>query len=108
MLTSMRQQIAVAVCLVSAAFAVLAFHQGWWSASTALMVVGGIWSCAASWCGHRFTLADLRRMQRPMSEVFKEAQRAKLPTNGWFANAINLAATLFIIGGFVTLVAGVF
>ncbi len=103
---TLRHYTAVATCLVSAALGVLAFDRDWFSAAAAFMAVGGIWSCTASWYGRRFNLAEWRRMQLPLSEIYQEARRGELPATGWFINAINLTATLFIVGGFVALFAG--
>jgi hypothetical protein len=47
-------------------------------------------------------------MQRPMSEIFGDARRRKLPRDGLLVNTMRLAGTLLIVVGFVVLFIGAF
>ena len=82
----MRRLMAVTTCLVSASLGALAISRDWATVPTATIIVGGIWAFTASWLAGQLSLVEWRRMKMPLSEVFAEARRGELPTDGWLVN----------------------
>lgn len=100
----MRDAIGIGICVLSAAWGAIAIHRGWVSNfSNVATDVAGVWIIVGAWLGDRFTRKEWARLNKPMSAIFEDAKRGRLPKDKPLVRALNWGGFLLFTVGIVSL-----
>jgi hypothetical protein len=94
-----RSYVAVAVCVSSAVWGVVAIHRGWDSVSSIAFNVSCPWFISGGWLAGDFTRAGWNRLNRPMSAIYQDARLHRLPKAPPLARVMNSGAGLMMLAG---------
>jgi hypothetical protein len=99
--TAARTYVAVAICMSSAVLGVVAIHRGWGSASSIAFNVACPWFLSGSWLAGDFTREGLKRLNIPVSAIYRDAKQLKLANAPPLARVMNSGGGIMVLAGIV-------
>lgn len=94
-----RNYVAVAICMSSAVFGVVAIHRGWGSVSSVAFNVACPWFLAGKWLAGDFTREGLKRLNIPVSRIYQDAKRRKLSKAPPLARVMGSGGGIMVLAG---------
>jgi hypothetical protein len=98
---SIRNYVAVAICLSSAVLGAIAIHRGWASVSSVAFNVACPWVLAGSWLAGDFTREGWKRLDKSMAAIYQDAKQRRLPKAPPLARVMNGGGGIMILAGIV-------
>ena len=99
---AVRNYIAVAICLSSAVWGVVAIRQGWESVSSIAFNVACPWYLSGGWLAGDFTREGLERCNVPVSKIYQDAKQRKLSKAPPLARGMNSGGGIMVLVGIVS------
>ena len=96
-----RDHIAVAICVLGAAFGAFAIRRGWGGVSSVAFWVAGIWLFSGGWLSGDFTREGWRHLNKPMGAIYLDARQRKLRKTPPFVRTMNCGGLIMIVAGIV-------
>jgi hypothetical protein len=98
---SIRNYVAVAICLSTAILGAAAIHRGWASVSSVAFNVACPWFLASSWLAGDFTREGWKRLNKSMAAIYQDAKLRKLPKAPPLARVMNSGGGIMMLAGIV-------
>lgn len=94
-----RSYVAVAICLSSAVLGVVGIHRCWGTVSSIAFNVSCSWFLSGHWLAGDFTREGWKRLNVPVSKIYQDAERRKLPKAPPLARVMNSGGGIMVLAG---------